>query len=152
MEEAEICGIPGRNVVLKRFEQDENADDVGFNERCRAVDRAVDMGFCGKVYNRTGFARNEQILNQGFVGDRAFDKFVLWIVLKRSQVLEVSGICERVERYDLIARRNHVMNEIRSDESSAARHQYRSLIHRSPPSILRENLHQQNCQITIAYV
>src|SRR5207249_6831308 len=58
-----------RREATRRFEQDERADDVCVDEVLRAVDRSIDMSFCGNVQHRAGPGVPEYPLHCRSVGD-----------------------------------------------------------------------------------
>ena len=66
-----------RGVVLPRLlQQREGADDVGLDERGRAVDRAIDMALRREVHHRVGLMRREDLAHRGGIGDVGADQHV----------------------------------------------------------------------------
>ncbi|MNP66326.1 hypothetical protein D3C76_1620270 [compost metagenome] len=70
-------GVKALPVTTHRFEQLESADHIGFDERLRAVDGAVDMRLGGKVEHRARLMFGQQPLQQRPVADIAVHEHVL---------------------------------------------------------------------------
>ena len=60
-----------REMRARDIEQRESADDVGLDERRRAVDRPVDVRFGREVDDRTGPMRLQQVRDEPAIADVA---------------------------------------------------------------------------------
>ena len=92
------------------------------DERRRAFDAAVDVGFGGEVHYRVDSFFGEEPLDQSSIADVALDEAVAGIGGDVGQVLEVAGVGELVEvdQAYVGAALQAEPHEVRADKAAAA--------------------------------
>ncbi|MCY1178869.1 hypothetical protein D9M73_192420 [compost metagenome] len=106
------------------FQQAEGADDVGFDEVFRAVDRAIDVGLGGEVDDGAWLVLLEQTCDQLSVADVAVHEDVALVALQAAQGLQVACVGEFVEvDHGLVRAGQPVQDEVGADETCAACYQ-----------------------------
>jgi hypothetical protein len=100
-----------------------HAEDVGLEKPLRISDRAVDVRLRREVHD--GVYPRHHVVDGLPVADVAPNEAVAWVVLDRSQVLEVPRVGEFVEIHDLAVRVSLEVHadEVTADEAGAARDQ-----------------------------
>ena len=110
-----------RPVAAHGLEQLIGALHIGLDEGARAVQRAIDVAFGGKVEHGARPVLGQQALHQSAVADAAVHKVVPRIALQAGKVFEVAGVSEQVEVDDrLVALSQPVKHEVAADESGTA--------------------------------
>ena len=100
---AGFCVIAQAAPVFARgFQQTERAVDVGFNERGRAVNRAVNMAFCGKMHNRTWLMFGKQAVEQCCIADVTLHEQVPGIILQGFQGIEIACVSQFIQIHNLV--------------------------------------------------
>jgi hypothetical protein len=105
-------------VAADGFEQGEGADDIGGDERGRAGDGVVVVGFGGEMDDEvTG---GDEAIDEGGVLDAAFDE--LDLINRGGKAGAAAGVGEGVEHGDFSvgSMPERVVDEIAADEASAA--------------------------------
>src|ERR1041385_1567333 len=112
--------------LARLLEQDEDAEDVGFDERVRAHERAVDVGLGGEVDDDVDAAAIHPLVRLGHVrglGDVAVHEAVILLPLVLGEVLADAGVGELVEVDDagvVAVLVEQETDEVRTDETGAA--------------------------------
>ena len=121
--------LVGRNLDETRdpapahgFEEDLRAQGVGAQEGLGIVDRAVDVGLGGEVYDRIGLGA-DRLVHGRRIADVAPQKAVTRRLLEIGEVRRVSGVGHGVEVDDLEARAlvQRKANEVRADKAQTPR-------------------------------
>src|SRR6516162_2390002 len=103
--------------------------DVGAQKCLGSQDGSIDVAFGGKVQDCHWPVFGEQPGDHRTIADVAFHEDMQRIALERGQVAKISGIGQQIEiDYWTVVLRNPMENEIRSDESCAARYEKRPCI------------------------
>ena len=104
------------------FQQGEGAVYVGLDEGFRTGDGAVDVGLGGEVDDGVDVVVCEQPVDQLGVADVAVHEAVVGGVVDVFEVLQVTGVGERIQVDDAILRMGlePVADEIGADEAGAA--------------------------------
>ena len=109
-------------VSERRLKQREGADEVGLDERIRAVDRAIDMAFGGKVHDHVGLRIGEEPAHRRRIDDVGFDKAIAGIPGDRGERGKIAGIGQLVDDDDAVRRLgDQVSNHRRADEAGSSR-------------------------------
>ena len=98
----------------------EGSEDVGFDERRRPVDRAIDMRFGRQVDDGVRPVLVEQTGHLGRVADVPLHEDVQRVVERRGKRVEISGVGQFVEIDDAQPRGDHLPDEATPDEAGAA--------------------------------
>ena len=84
-------GVELPPVAQGRFQQDESPYDVRADERYRAVDGTIDMGFGGEMQHKVGVMNPEQALDRSFIRNICFFKDIAGIVRHRYDRIQVAA-------------------------------------------------------------
>jgi hypothetical protein len=84
-------------VTTRRFEHRVGADDVGFDEGLRAIDRAVHVGLGGQVHHRIRLQPCEQFVQRRLVADVHLTEPITRRVGHIGQRLEIAGVGQFVD-------------------------------------------------------
>ena len=111
-----------RGVVAPRLvQQGEGADDVGLDERGRAVDRAIDVGLRREVHHRVGLVGREDLAHRGGIGDVGADQHVARMAACLLQRLLRGGIGQLVDvDHHVVGVAHQVAHHGGSDEAASA--------------------------------
>ena len=109
MKRADLCRA-------RRVEQPRRAAHVGVDGAVRRQDAAIDVRFGGEVHYGVEAGAVEDLVHRLLVADVAAHELVPGVLLNGSQVLQVPGVGERVERDDV---RVGTMGEDEADEGRA---------------------------------
>ena len=105
-------------------EQPESADDIGFDESGRPIDRTVDMALGGEMHDDVDGVIAQQGQHRRVVADVGLHEAIVWIVLDLPQRGEVAGIGQLVDIDDVVAGVGTQMPaHRRADEPGAAGNQ-----------------------------
>ena len=110
-------------IGTRGFEQAESAIDVGRNEFTWAMDRAIDVAFCGKVHDGARLVFCQQARDVGGVANIAAYEDMPWVVFQAGQITEIACVGQFIEVDDgLIVECQPVAYKIGTDEAGAAGH------------------------------
>ncbi|MNE16219.1 hypothetical protein D3C80_1091580 [compost metagenome] len=131
MVKTERTALLGRQLAppgAGGFEQGVSADDVGLDERGRAVDRPVHMGLGCQVHDRPRLKAFEHGADGCRVGDIGLDEFVSGVVGDALQRFEVAGVGQLVEvEHFVFGVVDQVADQRRANEAGAACDEYAHL-------------------------
>src|SRR5665213_2468195 len=114
-------GVFAAPPFLDGIDQREGGDDVGVDERRRAMDRAIDMRLGGEVDDRARPVLREESGDQRAVADVAVHEHVARVGRKAREVGGIAGVSQLVEiDHTLVLRGQPVEDEIGADEARAA--------------------------------
>lgn len=108
-------------MVARSFEEAERTDDIRFDERGGAIDRAIDMTLGGEIHYGVRPVTCKKRRNKFAVSDITPDKDVLLVALKRRQRLQIASVCQFVQVDDSVSGGDGLEDEIGANESGAAR-------------------------------
>jgi hypothetical protein len=105
----------------RQLKQIECPDDIGIDKIRRAGDGAINMRFCGQMYNRIDVAFLEALLQHHKIADIDLFKAIVWRVLGRRQIAEIAGIREGVNIHKPVLRvpGNEIEQKIGADKSGS---------------------------------
>jgi len=108
-------------VGTGRFEQLIGADDVGLDKFCRAVDRAVDMGFGGQVHDGIRLEFQQRFTDTFAIGDIGLKELIAVAAVDFGQRLEIAGVGQLVQIEDAVPGvLDQMADQSRADESGSA--------------------------------
>jgi hypothetical protein len=114
--------VPRPNVFARGFEQNEGADDVGFDEGRRVVNRTIHVRFRREVHDAVRLMIAKQRLHRFAVGDVGLHEPDARIAQRLRQIRRVSRISQLVENDEpRTGLRQRTAHEVRADESGAPR-------------------------------
>ena len=104
MKSERLAGALGKNTPKRSrgLQKRIGAINVGFDERTRPVNTAVDVTLGRKMNDRSGLMLRKQSIDQRAIADIALNEDVTGITLKRREVLSVTRIGQRIEINDLL--------------------------------------------------
>ena len=107
-------------IFERGIEQSHRADDIGFDERCRGIDRAIDVRLCRQVHDALQLLVTQQAEYGHGVGDISLDESEIGRRLHVAERCAVAGICQLVQADDMIAARDQQATYCRADEPGPA--------------------------------
>ncbi len=111
---------PADTVAIRRIEQHASTNDVGLEEDRRAIDRPINMAFCGEVHDNV--VTGHDLVDEGGIANVPLDEAVSGILVefgdgcRNSRVRHGVKVRDRGIRFVV----KHATDEVRSDESGAA--------------------------------
>jgi hypothetical protein len=98
------------------------AHDVGLDEFVRSMDRAVHVGFSGKMDNGVNIAGGQQGFHQGLIQDVAMDEFNVGGGFGLAQVVTFAGIGQGIQDNNLVfwMMVHPVVNKVGADKTGTA--------------------------------
>ena len=120
-----VCTGQAAPIGTQRLQQVECAHDIGLDELCRAVDRAIHMRLSREVDDGAGSVLVQKAGKQRSIPKIAVHKHVACITVQTGEVLQVAGVGEFVQVDDrLVAGGQPVDHKIAADEAGAAGDKY----------------------------
>ena len=114
-------GWQGLPIGTRRLEQLVSPNDVGLNELCRAVDRAVDMGFGGQVHDGIRLEFQQRFTDTFAIGDIGLKELIAVAAVDFCQRLEIAGVGQLVQIEDAVPGvLDQMADQSRADESGSA--------------------------------
>ena len=108
----------------RRLQQHERPDDIGVDERRRAVDRSVDVRFSREVQDRTRRMPRERLAHRLPIGDVGLDEGETRIVEQIADVQAAARVGQFVDDDQPLARvAVQISHEVRTDKAGSAGHQ-----------------------------
>src|SRR5690606_17575914 len=124
MMEAEGClalGAQAEPVGACIFQQAVGADDIGLDECCRAIDRAVDMRLGGQVHDGVWLELAQRRDDALGIGNIGLNEAIPWACIDLGQRFQIAGIGQLVEVEHLVLGvLNQMADQRRSDEAGSA--------------------------------
>ena len=100
------------------LEELEGTNDIGADELPRAVDRAIDMAFGGKIHHRRRLGLLKELADIVAFSNISLDKTVTGALSNIGQALETTSIGQLIENNDLrLGMVEDVANEVGTDEA-----------------------------------
>lgn len=128
MEEAESFPLRTTERLKMRawvFEQMIGSDNIGRDKFRGPIDRPIDMGFGGKVYDSDRTMLGQQFGNDPDVANIALNEDMMRISYDAREVVTISCISEFIQNDDgPEPERKPVENKIGADETSATRDEH----------------------------
>ena len=116
-------------ISTSRFEQNEGALDIGFDEGTGPVDAAIHMAFGGEMHNGARLMLRDQRANELGISNVTFDEVMPWLTLEAREILQISGVGQRIQINDSLAGHRCILepleDEVTSNEACAAGDEYR---------------------------
>ena len=113
--------VEGGPIGAGGVEQDEGADDVGVDERRRAIDGPVDVALGGQVHDGVRLVLGKHLAHGVGVADVGLDMEVAGVVQGALQRVLGGGVGHLVDVDDVVAgRADQVADHRRADEATAA--------------------------------
>ena len=110
-------------IGARGLEQIERADDIGFHEIGRSINRTVHMAFGGKMHDRIGFVTGKNRIQRFAIANIDLFKAVIRFVSDRSHIVQASGIGQRVQIDDVKTPLDRLSYNRGSDEACATCYQ-----------------------------
>ena len=111
-----------RPVAQRCLQQDEGAADVGVKERCRIVDRAVDMAFRCEMEDGIRVEIAKGAVHGAFVCDVGVHELVARRTHHLGDGFAPTGIGQFIDCEDLVAGAHSPAHRCRADEPGASGH------------------------------
>jgi hypothetical protein len=98
------------------------ADDVRADESTGVLDRSVDVRLRSEIHDAVDPMLEHESRHECRVADVATDEAQAPVAGYRSEILEVAGVCQRIEDYDVGVPlpAQPMVNEVGADEPRAA--------------------------------
>ena len=110
-----------RGQIHPRFvQQGERSDDIGFDERRRPVDRAIDMAFGRKVHHRIGLMGDEDLPDRRGMRDVGADQHMAIVMATFLQRVLGRRVSQLVDvDHHVIGLTKQVADDSRADKTAA---------------------------------
>ena len=122
MQKAEGFALVGGQLVpiaASGLQQAESADDVGFNERACACDRAIDMAFCGEMEDGVWLEFSQRCCDDLIVTDIYLAKQEFRRRFHVPQRRAISRVGQLVDHEDVVSFSNRKPCQCRADKAGA---------------------------------